>query len=623
MEGIHTMFLKNKFNNFAKAVKLTKYAFSLVWKEKAGKIYVIIKVIDSVINGVIPLISIVIPGLIINELTGGKNLTYLSFYIGALILVPLIGSIFNLLVNKMMNKLSLKLNLIFTEVFYDRVLSMDYETLEDPNIQIMKDRAQNGMGGIIKVIDTLAQLILAVVSLIAISSIIITLSPLIILIIIVVIIINSAVSIDVNAKKHNISQELSKFDMFQGAYVYMLDHFSYAKEIRLFNIKNLLINLYSKSKKESNKLEIAYGESGDKLILFQSFTGLIQQLLIYVYLIYKVLSDNLAIGSMTIYLSSIGQFSNALSAVFNAYIGLVDQSQKTTELLDFFSIPLKQQSAGSLEPQFNEDSVLEFKNVSFKYPGNDRYVIKNMNIKIRADEKLSIVGANGSGKSTFVKLLLRLYFPTDGEILLNGININEYDYSKYQRLFAPVFQDFVSYTMSVGENIVLAHDYDESKLDKICSENGLSSFIKKLTKGYNTQVGKWLDPEGIDPSGGEEQRIAIARACYHGGDIFVLDEPTAAIDPVMEYEIYSQFNKMITGKCAILITHRLSAVQLTDKIAVFDNGTIIEYGTHDELYQKRGLYTDMFDKQAYFYRRSVESCKDIKRPNNVKEQSDD
>ena len=189
-----------------------------------------------------------------------------------------------------------------------------------------------------------------------------------------------------------------------------------------------------------------------------------------------------------------------------------------------------------------------------------------------------------------------------GEILLNGTNINEYDYTEYQRLFAPVFQDYVRYYFSLGTNIVLASQFDKDKLDKICQECGLTDLVNKLPKGYDTQVDKFIDEEGFEPSGGEDQRIAIARACYKGGEIYLLDEPTAAIDPMAEYEIYTQFNNMTKNKCAILITHRLSTVQLADKVAVFDNGSVVEYGTHKELYEKGGMYTEMFDKQAQFYR---------------------
>ena len=172
-------------------------------------------------------------------------------------------------------------------------------------------------------------------------------------------------------------------------------------------------------------------------------------------------------------------------------------------------------------------------------------------------------------------------------------------------MIAPVFQDFCMYDFSIKENIVLADEFVAEKLDKVCDDNNLTELIEKLPKGYETYVGKTIDGNGFEPSGGEDQRIAIARACYHGGEIYILDEPTAALDPNAEYEIYTQFNRMITDKCAVLITHRLSAVQLADKVAVFDNGSVAEYGTHQELYSKGGIYTEMFDKQAQFYRDEV------------------
>lgn len=265
-------------------------------------------------------------------------------------------------------------------------------------------------------------------------------------------------------------------------------------------------------------------------------------------------------------------------------------------------MPLKQHNTGDKLPIFDNNSILEFRNVSFKYPGSDNFALKNMSIKIQSNEKLCIVGANGSGKSTFIKLLSRLYWPTEGEILLNGINIYDYSYEEYQRLFSPVFQDFCGYFLPLGYNIVLANEYNQMRLEEICKNSGLTNLVNRLPKGYDSEVGKWIDDEGIQPSSGEFQKIAIARAIYHNAPIFLLDEPTAALDPLIEYEIYKQFNEMITGKTAILITHRLSAVQLADKVAVFDEGQLIEYGTHKQLYESGGKYTEMFDKQAQFYR---------------------
>jgi ATP-binding cassette subfamily B protein/ATP-binding cassette subfamily C protein len=254
-----------------------------------------------------------------------------------------------------------------------------------------------------------------------------------------------------------------------------------------------------------------------------------------------------------------------------------------------------------MKPDFGKNSIIEFKNVSFQYPGSTHYALKNVNITLRGDEKLCIVGTNGSGKSTFIKLLTRLYTPKEGKILLNGVDINEYDHMQYQALFSPVFQDFALYHLSLRENIVLAGEYDEKRFNEVCTKSGLVPLADKLQKKYEAQLYKWVYGDGFEPSGGEGQRIAIARAVYHDAAVMLLDEPTAALDPVAEYEIYTQFNEMVTNKTAVLITHRLSAVQLADKVAVFENGAVVEYGTHKELYMNSGIYKEMFDKQAEFY----------------------
>ena len=479
---------------------------------------------------------------------------------------------------------------------------MDYATVENPEIQSIKERASDTLVKVADVSTGMTTLISAVISLLLISSIISVLNPLIILLVILILIINSAVTKKVNYKNHIIGMELSKNDLFLWAYSYMMGHLSYAQEVRLFKLNKLLIDGYKKYKHENDEKKIIMTKNCGGRDIILMLTDVFQQVVLYAYLIFNVLYRGLPVGSIAIFISTVGQFSGTLSSVFNAYLYLESESFRIQELMDFMDMSSGTVQTGDMTPVFDKNSVIEFRNVSFAYPGTERYVLKNLNLSLRGDEKLCIVGVNGAGKSTFIKLLTRLYNPTEGEILLNGINIKEYDYDKYQRMFAPVFQNFAKYYFSLGENIVLANEYDKERHDEVCRHSGLDSLVKKLPKGYDTSVSKTLDESGIEPSGGETQRIAIARACYRGGEIFLLDEPTAALDPMAEYEIYTQFTNMITDKCAVLITHRLSAVQLADRVAVFDDGHVAEYGTHSELYAKGGIYTEMFDKQAKFYR---------------------
>ena len=579
--------------------------FNKIWKQRVGKVYIFIKGLSSLLSVVYALGGTIFPGLIINELVNRQISNRLVLYTGGLLLIPIVNYLTGIIFGKISFRAIENITLTNLNEFYQHVTRMDYETLESPEIQDMKSRASNILGNNFVVVDHLWSFVSAIVTLISISTIIAYMNIYIILLIIAIIIANSFITQRLNKKKFETNKEIQARERRQWGVNFMLDMFAYAKELRLFNIKNLLIGKLIDSEKEINTVKWKNVKDENKANFFNIFLNFINQTVLYVYLIYKVIWDNLPIGHMSIFISAAGQFSGALSSISQSYLNLSSYSLNIEDYCNFINIPQKQYLSGELTPNFDNESVIEFRNVSFKYPGNDRFVLKDVNIFLYGNEKLCIVGANGAGKSTFIKLLTRLYFPTEGEILLNGININEYDYEKYQRLFAPVFQDFVKYYMTLGENIVLANKYSKERLDIVCSSAGLNSLVNELPKGYNTQVDKWIDEEGFEPSGGENQRIAIARASYHGGNIFILDEPTAALDPMTEYEIYTQFNRMITDKCAVLITHRLSAVQLADNVAVFDNGSVAEYGTHKELYSKGGIYTEMFDKQAQFYRDEV------------------
>ena len=250
------------------------------------------------------------------------------------------------------------------------------------------------------------------------------------------------------------------------------------------------------------------------------------------------------------------------------------------------------------------EHTIEFADVSFRYPRAENFVLRHINLTIKSGEHLSIVGLNGAGKTTLVKLLCRLYDVTEGEILIDGVNIKEYSEEEYRRLFAVVFQDFELFAFSLKENVALAESEsaDMERITEILKLTGLSEDVEKLPEGMDTMIFKSYDEHGTELSGGQQQKTAIARALYRDAPIVILDEPTAALDPIAEYEIYRQFETLVGGKTAIYISHRLSSCRFCDRIAVFADDTIKEYGTHDELVGvEGGIYAEMFHEQAKYY----------------------
>lgn len=567
---------------------------------KRGRLYITAKAITAVVNVLLGLPFILIPGMIINELTGDKKLADILCLVLVIIVVPLIGRVFNTKWNQFTIKKEQELRLSLLSEFYAHTADIEYAEFENPDFLDLRERVRGIYAEkIINVVGQVSSLFSALLSLLAIFSIIMTLNPLMIAVIVVSIFINSQITKWLKQKQYDNDKRVTALRRKLTAAAILEKPYDLL-EVKLFGLKNYFIDQFVEGQTEADAIRGELDSDRVKATVGYQTTGVVQQGILYGYLIYRVVATGLTVGSMTIYLSAISQFSGALNSLVNSYLNLSSNNLWIEDFIQYNTMA-RVENKGNLTPVFDENSVIEFRDVSFKYPGSDRCVLDKLNLTIHGNEKLSIVGHNGSGKTTFIKLLTRFYEPTEGEILLNGVNIQKYDYEKYQRIFAPVFQDCSLFYFSLAENIVLDEKFDEEKLRKLGQESGLDTLVEKLPKGYDTQLFKRYDETGIDPSGGEEQKIAIARACYRGGEMFLLDEPTAALDPLSEYRIYTQFNNMIEDKAAIIITHRLSAVKLADRIAVFDNGRVIEYGTHRELYEKNGIYTEMYDKQAEFY----------------------
>ena len=328
---------------------------------------------------------------------------------------------------------------------------------------------------------------------------------------------------------------------------------------------------------------------------------------IYVFTCLKAWSGAFDVGSITQY---VGAATAMVTNVFalTDLLGIMKTNapylEKTFEFLD---IPnAMYQGSLTTEKRADRQYEVEFKDVSFKYPGSDIWALRHVNMKFKVGKRLAIVGENGSGKTTFIKLLCRLYDPQEGEILLNGIDIRKYRYDDYMNIFSVVFQDFQLICQPLGNNVAGSIEYDRDRVEKALIDAGFGDRLASMDKGLDTMIYKNLTEDGVDVSGGEAQKIAIARALYKDAPFIILDEPTAALDPIAEAEIYSKFNDIAGDKTAIYISHRLSSCKFCDEIAVFHEGAVIQQGSHASLVtDESGKYYELWHAQAQYYTESA------------------
>lgn len=309
------------------------------------------------------------------------------------------------------------------------------------------------------------------------------------------------------------------------------------------------------------------------------------------------------VGSVIKYVGYLGILTNNIGALFYNLSALKTNEQFLETYLEYFDIKNDMyQGSLSVEKRSDKQFDIEFKNVSFRYAGTEDFALKNINLNLKVGERLAVVGQNGSGKTTFIKLLCRLYDPTEGEIHMNDFNVRKYDYRQYLDLFSVVFQDYNLLAMPLGNNVASAAEWDSVKAEQKLYEVGFGERYEEMPKKLETSLYKNFDEEGVNISGGEAQKIALARALYKDAPFIILDEPTAALDPIAEAEIYSKFDEIVGDKTAIYISHRLSSCRFCDKIAVFDQGEIVQVGTHEELLaNETGKYYELWNAQAKYY----------------------
>lgn len=581
------------------------FMFNFSWKIAKSRFF--ISTANIIVNSITPFIYLIIPKYILDELGSEKRWDVVLKYIAILVIMTGILKIFNWTFWYFQSRSEVKCRLRNDNIFLSLGIELDYEKLEDSQIKDLAVKVRTNIH-ILRFTDRIIPDFLTnLFQLIGYTYIITQLHPLIIVIILLIIYINSIISKKRESIGYNFQPIITNFSR-RANYVYnSMISFDSGKEIRINRASEWLKNKYrSETKNYMNKF-IEKQNKEFTLTIVDHIIGAIQTLILYGYSTYMVIMDKITIGSFSVYLGAITNFTSSFTGFISKFIGIRYWSYFIDDFKKYIGIAktLNNNINDNIKAEDLKEGDFEFVNVSFKYPNTERYVLKNVSLTIKNGEKLSIVGYNGAGKSTFIKLICRLYTPTEGRILYNGIDISTINYELYRNLISVVFQDYQLFPFSIRENIVLAQDDREEKVMSAIVKSGLSDKIKSLKAGFSTSISKEFDDKGIEFSGGEGQKLASARAYYKESPIVILDEPTASLDPVSESELYERFNSIMEDRTAIYISHRMASSKFCDRIAVIVDGQIVEYGDHCSLLEKKGVYEKMFSTQSQYYKEEI------------------
>lgn len=561
--------------------------------------------IELVLQTTEPFLYMIFPMWIIDEMTGNRQwnrvLFSIGLFIGCVLALRLLQTVTVVFINMSVNGSDVKDGMAYAR----DCLYMEYEKLEDETV---RDKQQQISLNIRENIfmDAAQRFFTNLFQLIGFSYLILMLDPVILGVMFMVIFATHCVHKKMAEDKLSWQPVLAGFTRKFDYLFQVMTAFDYAKEVRINQADTLLNRKFEQTLGEfdGENRKFLHRQLGRNLVL--AGLSFAQMLVSYGYTAWSAMAGKITVGEFSMYISAIYRLSGAFAGTAAGWVELQYLSSCVEEYRAYEKLTApqgKEKEVQGLPEEKADEPVIAFRDVCFRYPNTDRLVLDHVSLQLRKGEKLAIVGPNGAGKTTFIKLLCRLYAPTSGTITCYGVDISTIKREEYQKLLAVVFQDFKIFSFSFLENIILNQRLEESKLEQAVGNAGLRSRLAALPEGIHTNLLKEFDEAGVEFSGGENQKLAIARACYKDAPLVMMDEPTAALDAAAEHEIYEKLHIISRGKTAVFISHRLSSTRFCDHIAVFEKGTITEYGTHEELMERNGLYCEMFQKQAQYYRR--------------------
>lgn len=602
---------KSKYNIFSNIA----YALRNIWIwDKAFYLFFIPSIPLAVL---LPLAATYFPKILIDSVESQQSIKKVIAIIGIYFAGLLIINLFNSLCGSRLHMRQYNISLRYQHAISEKHMRTDYANVDNPEAitkyQHAMDDACSGRCAPEFIWQTLMGLLTSLLGIFTYGSIISVVSPWILALLFLSAFITYLISrwqtsyIEKNKDNWmNIDRKIGYLQSFS-------QKFDHAKDIRIYDMFDWLADMLTGFQKERLgwTKKVSARSLGETCI--NALLTLIRNGAAYTVLIIMVFNNEIGAGDFVFYFGAITGFSAWLNGIGNKVNDIAHKSIKISYYREYFEIEEKyNHGTGCPLPTKQELPVdIELKNVSFKYPSSDgeKYALKNVNLKINKGEKLAIVGSNGAGKTTLVKLMCGFYYPSEGEIKLNGHSIAEYNIEEYYSLFSAVFQDIYLLPVTIAEFVSSSEkDIDRDKVINVIREAGLIEKIDSLSNGIDSRLMKGVFDDSIEMSGGEKQKLMLARALYKDAPVIVLDEPTAALDPIAENELYLKYNELTAHKTSVYISHRLASTRFCDRIIYLENGEIVECGSHDELMKLGGKYAHMFDLQSHYYKEDAKNA---------------
>lgn len=572
----------------------------LKW-DKRSLIYFLIRVPALVLQ---PIVTAYIPKAMIDCIGKGATVGRLTLVVGLLSVLVVLTTWLAPFMQELLNGSARIIRMRYAVLAFRKNLNTDYTNIESPKGREKNKRAmefyRSYYSGSADFLDSSNQFCVCIVGVIASLMLIYKINFIMILVILATCVCEFFLLKFLNKKEKKTKDERSSVFVRFDYYYNLCRDFSAAKDIRLYGFTDYFMSAVAKIIYDLEQINQKFMRQNIKVGGTRALLNLLRELVAYAYLTYLVCRGRLSVSDFIFYFGIITGFSNwILNAVYQ-YSNLERCCNDCAAFREF----VESTDESENKPNVNFDSVdsIEFKNVSFTYPSAEKSTINNMSFKVNKGENIAVVGENGAGKTTAVKLLCGLYYPTSGDILVNGKSSRDFSSDSYFNLFSAVFQDYYFMPMTIAENVCTTSDYDSERLYSAFEKAGIANKINTLPDKEKSYMIKDVYKDAVDFSGGEKQKLLLAKAIYKNAPVLILDEPTAALDPIAENELYLKYNEMTSGKISFFISHRLSSTRFCDRILFIKDGRIAESGTHEELMALKGSYYRMYQVQSYYYK---------------------